>query len=111
MCLKRYARFYNDLGPAYDELEKMLEKNIHKKGIDLNTYMKAGTQYHQERLVMNEYLTLIGNLGDMWAVPSLINDHTILFNCAKEAQMVKGITTRNFWRVVNLIPVPYYNMI
>ena len=90
MCLKRYARFYNDLGPAYDELEKMLEKNIHKKGIDLNTYMKAGTQYHQERLVMNEYLTLIGNLGDMWAVPSLINDHTILFNCAKEAQMVKA---------------------
>jgi Rad3-related DNA helicase len=89
VCLKRYSKFYCDLIPAYDKLEELLEKGIHKKGVDLNTFMKAGTQFRQELTVIREYICLIDKLGEVWAVPSLLNDHTIVFNCAKEAQMVK----------------------
>lgn len=89
MCLKRYKRLYDDLSIAYKDLEDKLEKNIRRRGIDLNAFMKAGTTFNQEHMVIREYLTLINELGDIWAVPSKLNEHTILYNCAKEAQMVK----------------------
>lgn len=89
MCLKRYKRLYDDLSIAYEDIVYKIEKGIRKKGIELNTFMKAGTQFSQEWTVLKEYLYLIEKLGDIWAVPSLLNDHTIVFNCAKEAQMVK----------------------
>lgn len=90
LCLNRYLKLMDDLIDAYLDIDTALEKGKSRAGIDLNTYMKAGTQYIQERTVMREYVDLIKKLGTAWAVPSMLNDHTIVFNCAKEAQMVKA---------------------
>ena len=90
VCLRRWARLYDDLNDAYDDIDKKIEKNIRRKGIDLTAYMKAGTQFQQERTVLHEYLSLIEQLGEQWVVPSLLNDHTMLFNCAKESEMVRA---------------------
>ena len=88
ICLKRYKKFYDDLSVAYDDLEEKLEKNQRRKGIDLNAFMKAGTIFSQEHLVLGEYIDLIEELGTVWSIPSKLNEHTIVYNCSKEAQMV-----------------------
>ena len=88
ICLKRYKKFYDDLSIAYDDLKDKLEKNQRRKGIDLNAFMKAGTVFSQEHLVLREYINLIEELGTVWSIPSKLNEHTIVYNCSKEAQMV-----------------------
>ena len=89
VCLKRWGQYLDDLSVAYYTMQADMEENKHIKGIDYDTYSKAGTAFSQEHIVCNEYLQLIQNLGEQWVVPSKLNDHTIIFNCAREADMVK----------------------
>lgn len=90
ICLRRWKKYMDDLNTAYNQLQDDLAEGKHKRGINYNAFSKAGTTFNQERTVMEEYLSLIDKLGETWAVPSRLNEGVFLFNCAKEAQMVKA---------------------
>lgn len=91
ICLKRYQTYLDDLGPARKKLDDDVKHpSKRKKGLKIETYMKAAYDFDQTVHVVDEYVELIKEIGDQWLVSSKLNDHTIVFNCARESDMVKS---------------------
>lgn len=91
ICLKQFRKLMKPLhDESYIKIESKVGKGEFSKKVDLSTFLKASTSFIQMYTTIKEYLSLINDIGTEWAVPSLLDEHTIVFNCAKEPEMVKA---------------------